>query len=516
MKLPIETQREVLRLASDPTLSNRAIARLAKISHNSVRNIRDRLLMSGECWENLKDLNNDALDARLGLYRSVPKGRKNRPQWPEVHEQLKLPDVTLELLWQEYRVGEPEGLSYPQYTRIYREWVKRQKLSMRQVHAPGDKCFVDFCGRTMPITNPVTGEVSYAQIFVATMGCSGYLFATAVPSQTVSDWLTAHIRALEFFGGVPRYVVPDNLKAAVIKTTREQVVLNRAYAEFSEHYGFQIFPARPNKPKDKSLGEIGVQIVQRYVLARLRSMTFFSIEELNNKIEYWITELNKRVTKTYPVSRQVRFYESDLLAMQVLPERRYSYSQWVYQVRAGSDYHVMYGQHAYSVPYHYANLLVDLRVQDEWLEILHQRKVISTHRIKDERGTSTLSEHLSPSHAYALDTQPEMLIAWAETVGPQTLIFVRNNLQLRRDFASGRKAVIGIRRDVRKGEITVSRLESACTYANELNILSSERLRSIIRNQSDLRPITRKPAPVIEHDNIRGAQYYASQGEELP
>lgn len=202
--------------------------------------------------------------------------------------------MTLDLLWQEYRLGEPEGLSYPQYTRIYRDWVKRQKLSMRQVHAPGDKCFVDFCGRTMPITNPVTGAVSYAQIFVATMGCSGYLFATAVLSQTVSDWLAAHIRALEFFGGVPRYVVPDNLKAAVIKTTREQVVLNRAYAEFSEHYGFQIFPARPNKPKDKSLGEIGVQIVQRYVLARLRSMTFFSIEELNNKIEYWITELNIR------------------------------------------------------------------------------------------------------------------------------------------------------------------------------------------------------------------------------
>lgn len=516
MKLSIETQREVLRLASDPTLSNRAIARLAKVSHNSVRNIRDRLLMSSESWEDLKDLTNDALDARLGLYRQAPQERKNRPHWPEVHEQLKLPDVTLELLWQEYRLGEPEGLSYPQYTRIYREWVKRQKVSMRQVHAPGDKCFVDFCGRTMPITNPVTGAVSYAQIFVATMGCSGYLFATAVPSQTVSDWLTAHIRALEFFGGVPRYVVPDNLKAAVIKTTREQVVLNRAYAEFSEHYRFQVFPARPRKPKDKSLGEIGVQIVQRYVLARLRAMTFFSIEELNNKIDYWITELNKRVTKTYPVSRQVRFCESDLLAMQALPERRYSYSQWIYQVRVGSDYHVNYGQHAYSVPYHYANLLVDMRVHGEWLEILHQRKVISSHLIKGERGTSTLSEHLSPSHAHAQDTQPEMLLAWAATVGPQTLIYVKNNLQMRRDFASGRKAVIGLRRDVRKGDITVLRLESACTYANTLNILSSERLRSIIRNESDLRPMPRKSVPLIEHDNIRGAEYYASQGDELP
>lgn len=129
---------------SDPTLSNRAIDRLVRITHNSVRNIRDRLLMSGECWENLKVLTNDALDAHLGLYRSAPKGRKTKPIGQKRH------DLTLELLWQEYRLGEPDGLSYPQYTRIYREWVKRQKLSMRRVHVPSDKCFVDFCDRTMP------------------------------------------------------------------------------------------------------------------------------------------------------------------------------------------------------------------------------------------------------------------------------------------------------------------------------------------------------------------------------
>ncbi|WP_095158046.1 IS21 family transposase [Pseudomonas sp. Irchel 3E13] len=514
MKLPMHAVREVLRLATDSTLSNRAIGRMAKLSHNSVRKIRDHLALSGELWEDLRGLGDDALAGRLWLSRKAPVNRKARPQWINVHEQMKQADVTLELLWQEYRESEPEGLSYAQYTRLYREWVKLQKLSMRQIHLPGDKCFVDFCGRTVPITNPATGAQSNAQIFVATLGASGYFFATAVPSQSVADWLMCHKRTLEFFDGVPRYIVPDNLKSAVIKNTREQVVLNRAYAEFSDHYNFTVLPARPRKPKDKSLGEIGVQIVQRFVLARLRSTTFFSYEELNEKIMYWVSELNNRVTRTYPKSRTSQFREIEQPALQGLPEQPYSYSQWVYQVRVGNDYHVALGEHSYSVPYHYASQLVDMRVHGEWLEILHKHKVISSHRVNSERGTSTHLEHLSPSHGHFHDSKPEMLIAWAETIGPQTLIYVRNNLEQRRDFASGLKAVIGIMRDVRRGVIPALRLESASAYANSLNILGSERLRSILRNESDLRTVARKPVLPIEHDNIRGAQYYASQGDE--
>lgn len=514
MKLPIYVVREVLRLGADANLSHRFIGRMAKISHNSVRKVRDLLDLRGERWDDLKDLSDDALAEHLGLYSKASSFKKERPQWHVVHEELKKPDVTLELLWQEYRTGDPEGLSYAQYTRLYRGWVKRQKISMRQIHLPGDKCFVDFCGRRMSVIDPATGEVSKAEIFVATLGASGYTFATAVPSQAISDWLTCHKRALHFFEGVPRFVVPDNLKSAVIKNTRDQVVLNRAYAEFSEHYGFKVLPARPRKPKDKSLGEIGVQIVQRFVLARLRAMTFFSYEELNEKIEYWVSELNNRITKTYPKSRFSRFSEIDRPALQSVPEHAYNYCKWVYQIRVGSDYHVTLNDHSYSVPYHYANQLVDVRMQEDWLEIVHQRKVISTHKVSTERGVSTLPEHMSPNHAHYHELKPEMLLTWAASIGPQTLIYAQNNLEQRRDFASGLKAVSGIMRDVRKGIIQASRLESACTFGNSLNILSSERLRSILRNESDLRPIVRSTVPKIEHDNIRGAQYYASQGDE--
>lgn len=514
MRLSIETQREVLRLASDAKLSNRAIGRLAKVSHNTVRTIRDQLSQSGETWEDLRSLDNKAFVARLNSDPRGPINRKVCPQWLEVHEQLRLPDMTLELLWQEFREKEPGGVSYAQFTRLYRGWLNTQKISMRQVHLPGDKMFVDFCGRTMPVTDSATGAVIDSQIFVATLGASGYLFATAVASQTTQDWLRCHVRALEFFEGVPRFVVPDNLKAAVLKTTRDQIVLNRAYSELSEHYGLTITPARSRKPKDKSLGEIGVQIVQRFVLARLRARTFFSLEELNDQISHWISVLNDRVTRTYPKSRLFRFLEIDAPALQPLPERSYNYSQWIYQVRVGGDYHVGFNGRSYSVPYHYANQMVDLRVNDEWLEVSFQRQIISTHRVDTNRGVSTLREHLAPHHGQFHDSQPEMLLSWAEGIGLATLFYVRRNLEERRDFATGLRAVVALRRDVRKGQISPSRLESACTYANSLNILSSERLRSILRNDSDLRPPLKISAPLIEHSNIRGAQYYATQGEE--
>lgn len=514
MRLPIEKQREVLRLAADNKLSNRAIGRLAKVSHNTVRTIRDQQEQSGETWESLRSLDNKAFTARLFSDARGSTNRKVCPQWLEVHDQLRLPDMTLELLWQEFREKEPSGVSYAQFTRLYRAWLNTQKVSMRQVHLPGDKMFVDFCGRTMPITNPVTGIVTTAQIFVATLGASGYLFATAVESQTTQDWLRCHVRALEFFEGVPRFVVPDNLKAAVLKTTRDQLVLNRAYSELSEHYAFTITPARPRKPKDKSLGEIGVQIVQRFVLARLRSRTFFSLEELNEQITYWTGILNDRITRTYPKSRMVRFLEIESPALQPLPERGYNYSQWIYHVRVGSDYHVEFKEHNYSVPYHFANQIVDLRVNDEWLEVSFQRQIISTHQVELGRGVSTLREHLSPNHGHFQDSQPEMLLAWAQSIGPETFFYVKKNLDDRRDFATGLRAVVALRRDVRKGQILSSRLESACAYANSLNILSSERLRSILRNGSDRRPALKISTPLIEHSNIRGAQYYATQGDE--
>lgn len=514
MKISIYTQREIVRLISHGSFSIRAIGRLCHVAPNTVRVVRDALALTRETWETLKELDDVAFSRRLRPQQSCSTLRKAIPQWHEVHEQLRHRDMTLELLWQEFREREPAGVSYAQFTRHYRAWLKQQRLSMRQVHAPGDKLFVDFCGRTMSIIDPATGTKTQAQVFVGTLGCSGYLFATAVASQTTRDWLRCHVLALEHLGGVPRFVVPDNLKAAVIRAQRDSLQLNKAYSELSQHYGFTVLPARPRKPKDKSLAEVGVQIVQRWVLARLRNHAFFSLEELNQQISHWMERLNERTTRTYAKNRLERFLELDAPALQVLPQLRYDYQQWRYQLRVGADYHIEFNQHHYSVPHHLAHQIVDLRVSTEWLEVIHQRRVIAAHRLSDSPGVSTLPEHRAPNHQEFLDLQPEALLAWAELIGPSVREFVHRNLTERQHFATGLRAIAGLRKDMRQEQVPHVRLESACAYALTLNCLSVTRLRAILRNEADLRRPLAPNSSTVEHANIRGAAYYAAQKGE--
>lgn len=512
MKLSPDKLRQVLRVACDARHSNRAVGRLSNVAANTVRALRDLLRLNELGWDQLKDLDDNALVE--ALYRpSANPSRKPVPEWALVHEEMQRRDVTLELLWEEYRLELPEGVSYAQYTRLYRQWRKHCKLSLRQIHRPGEMLFVDFCGRTIPIRNAETGDEWRAQVFVGTLGASGYLFATAVASQDTEDWLRAHTAMLEEIGGVPRFIVPDNLKAGVIRHGKAEIVLNRAYQEFSEHYDFNILPARPRKPKDKSLGEIGVQIVQRWVLARLRHQVFFSLEELNQALAHWMRQLNQRTTRTYPKSRQQRFEELDLHALHPLRADRYPYSRWQYQVRVAEDYHVVHHGHRYSVPYAYAHHLVDLRATAEVLDVFCQRRRIASHVIANGSGITTVPDHMPPHHRYQKDAEPTALLEWGSSIGPATHEYVRRNLMERRDFANGLKAIRALRRDVRQ-EQWHDRLEPACAYALALNSLSYERLHAILRTHADQRRRTAIPSPATAHENLRGAAYYSLESGE--
>jgi transposase len=314
MKLPTSTLRQVLRLLDDPRMSMREIGRICLISPNTAKTIRKLLERKALHWEALCDLDDEQLEKRLF---AGEKGiaRKPTPNWMAVHEELQKDDMTLSLIWEEYRQLYPEGLAYTQFTRHYRTFKRTCKLSLRQIHKPGEKIFVDFCGRTVPIRHAVTGETHEVQVFVASLGASGYLFAVAVASQKLEDWLKAHALLLNHIGGVTCYVIPDNLKAGVLKHCRKDLILNTIYEGFAEHHDFIVLPARPYKPKDKALAEIGVKIVQRWVLARLRNQVFFSLDELNSALGYWMEKLNDKTTRTYPKSRLQRFLELDAPAL---------------------------------------------------------------------------------------------------------------------------------------------------------------------------------------------------------
>jgi transposase len=323
--------------------------------------------------------------------------------------------VTLQLLWEEYKESSPDGYSYTQFRFYYRKYKQMLNPSMRQTHLAGEKLFVDYSGLTMPIYDQRTGEVHYAQIFVAVLGASGYTFVHATHSQTQEDFIYSHVMCYNFFGGVPRVVVPDNLKSAIISNNKNGIVINESYADLNRHYCVAIEPARPYKPKDKPKVEQGVQAIQRYILARFRHHKFFSVDELNDALSLLLDRYNNKIVKHLQKSRTELFREIDQPYLSPLPMNNYTYKQFKI-AKVNQDYHVILHNCNYSVPYKYIKEEVELRYSTQSVSIYHKHKLIATHpRLRRIGDTSTLSEHMPSEHQYVNEKMnPQRLRSWAK------------------------------------------------------------------------------------------------------
>lgn len=513
MRLAASVQRNILSLINKTNFSNREIAQRLGLHHGTVSIVRKKILACGIDYEKLIVLDDNTLKLQLGTSQKKKLSLIDTPDWQKVQKEMQLRDVTLSLLWVEHKVSldkqENQCISYSQFCRQYKSWLKSQRISMRQFHKPGEKMFVDFCGKTIPIFNSNSGEVTVAQVFVAVLGASGYMFAVAVPSQKIKDWIHCHIKAFEFFGGTSQQIVPDNLKSAVIKHTSKEIILNKAYVDMADYYDIIINPARSKKPKDKSLAEVGVQIVQRWALAPLRHRKFFSVDELNTEIEQRLEILNNKTSKKYKQSRQARFIELEQASLQALPLEPYEVAEWKYNIRIPDDYHVQYNKHFYSVPYQHRHQLIDLRITHNIIEVLLSNKRIASHILCEEIGQTTEPSHMPLEHRHFNESDPEMLLKWAEDIGPNTYEWVRQNLQERRDYINGVKSASKLRRWTRE-EQNHDRLESACKFALSINEKTFQRLQNIIRSNSDLRLQSETNSWIKAHENVRGRNYYST------
>jgi transposase len=309
--------REILRLRLHAGLSVRQVRDSLRISIGAIQKVTSAAEQQGIDWSTICTLDDSALakliypqaDARVST-------RLELPEWTTVHKELRKEGVTKHLLWEEYTQQYPNrSYSYPQYCHLYGEWQNKQRRSMRQVHIAGDMLFVDYAGQTVPIVCASTGEIRFAQVFVAVLGASNYTYAEATLTQTLPDWLGSHARAFSFFGGVPKLIVPDNLKSGVTKACRYDPDINAAYHQLAHHYGCAVMPARPRKPQDKAKAELGVQIIERWILARLRHHTFFSLAELNHCIKALLQDVNTRPFKQFSGNRQEWFEQLDKPAL---------------------------------------------------------------------------------------------------------------------------------------------------------------------------------------------------------
>ena len=510
-RVSMQKLKEILRLRFEAGLSGRQVARCTNLSVGVVSKYLRRFGDTELPWP----LPDDIGESELAKALRGPEPQRSlalvEPDFHAIECELRRKGMTRLLLWQEYARDNPERhYSYSRFTVRYKQWRRGQQLSMRQSHLAGERMFVDYCGPTLEVVNPDTGEIRTAQVFVAVLGASSYTFAEATWTQTLPDWIGSHVRAFEFFGGTPAIVVPDNLKSAVSKACRYDPDLNPTYQQMAEHYGVAVIPARPYKPRDKAKAESGVQLVERWIMMRLRHRSFYTLAALNAAIRELLADLNNRTFKKRPGTRRSQFEQIDRPALHALPEAAYAYRH-VKKARVHVDYHVSYEGHHYSVPYQLARQEVMVHAGERTVAIFHQGKQVAVHpRAYHAGGHSTDPEHMAAAHRKHGEWSPQRLLNWAEDIGPHTQALVRHQLESRVHPEHGYRACLGLLSLARK--YGRDRLEAACQRALHIGALRYRNVASILANNMDRVSLEAsspaQPSLPLDHENVRGSEYF--------
>jgi transposase len=496
--------RQILRLAHEG-LPLREIASAVGVPFTTVGDQLRRARAAGLSWPLPPEMDDDAVEELLFGRGPAPETGRPLP----VSKELRGKGVTLMLLWEEYRAEHPEGYSYSQFCLHYRAFAAHLDLPMRQEHRAGERLFVDFPGDRLPIYDRRLGEVAFdAELFVAVMGASSYLYAEAVRSQSLEHWVTAHVHCFEALGCVPRIVVCDNLRSGVSRADRYEPDVNATYADMAAHYQVAVIPTRSRKPRDKAKAEAGVLLAERWILARLRNERFTSLAEANLAVGECVRIINDRPFKKLPGSRRSWFEEIDRPAMAGLPENRYEFARWRVGVKVNIDYHVEWNQHYYSVPHPLVGSRVDLRVTAHTVEVFQANRRVASHLRDDTAGRhSTNDEHMPVAHRKHAEWSPSRILAWAQHTGPNTARLAQEILESRRHPEQGYRSCLGIIRLADR--YSPQRVEAACGRALAVRALSYKSVESILRHGLDNQPL---PTPSTrthpEHRNVRGPGYY--------
>lgn len=498
--------KECLRLLYDSGLSQQATARALGLARSTVWDYRRRAEGSGTGWDELGQLSDEQLEARLFRRPEVCESARPLPDWEVVHRELHSKSyVTLQVLWEEYTATHPEGYSYPRFCAYYRQWAIRHKVYMRQRHVGGKTLFVDYSGKKPSIRNPRTGEDEEVELLVMAWGASQRVYAEAQGSQQLPDWIMGHRRGYEYFGCAPHVEVPDNLKSAVSKACRYDPDLNRTFTEFAEHYGVAVVPARPGKARDKAKVENAVLLAQRWILACLRHRVFYSLAQLNAAIRELVEVFNAKPMQKLRKSRQELFEELDRPNALPLPAEPFEYREWLFPT-VGFDYHVGVEKHYYSVPWTLAKQKVSVRLKEKTVEVFHNRERVALHqRSRTPHTYTTLPEHMPAAHQKHIEWNPARLYRWAQQVGPATHELIQKVIKTKFHPQQGFRPAVGI---LRLGKTYGNdRLECAAAVALRFGFVRVGQMRDLLERGSD-----RHCQPTLTVTNarhIRGREYFA-------
>ncbi|OGC22303.1 hypothetical protein A2291_06055 [candidate division WOR-1 bacterium RIFOXYB2_FULL_42_35] len=512
--------KEVLRLGFREKYSMNKIACCLNVGRSTVQDYFRRFRIAGLSWPLVEELTDELLEQKLFPENLNKKAKRGQINFEYLVGEIKKPDVTLALLWEEYKEQNPNGYQYAQFCNLYRAYRKTLNYSMRQEHKAGEKIFADFGkGDAVTLLNPKSGHRIPVNLFVGVWGASNHTFVEAViGGESLANWLNCSADAFEYFGCCSKAIVPDNPKSVISKACRYEPDVNASYAEFASHYDVAVLPARPGHPKDKAKAEVGVKLAKRWILARLRNRVFYSLGELNEAISELLESFNNKVMKRFKKSRWELFETLDQPNAKPLPEKRYEFAQWK-KVRVNIDYHLEFDDHYYSVPYTLIKQELEIKISSRLIEVFKKGKRICSHRrsYDSRQRTVTVPDHMPKSHREHLEWTPSRILQWAERYGQSVKELVEKIMAERAFPEQGYRACLGIIRMERK--FSANKLNKACARALKYRVHSYSGVKNILLNNlGDLEDETTTTTnlPAIQHENIRGPEYYQGLSSLAP
>lgn len=492
--------KQILRLHHENGWPMRRIAEVLDAGAATVHNVLTQARRAGVSWPQAEGMDEAEL-MRILYPRSGCAGRADEVDYAWVRGQLGLKSVTLKLLWQELCERQGYAHSYAWFCRCYNAWAKEGRRSMRMDHVPGDMAYVDYSGLTAAV------GVRRAQIFVGALGVSHYTYARAAWTQGLEDWLVCNTQMLEYFGGAPNLIVPDNLKSAVSKACRYDPDANGVYQQWAAHYDVAVMPARPYRPKDKAIVENAVQQVQRWVLAPLRNQRFERLSQLNQAVRGRIEQLNERPFSDRPGSRREIFESVDRPALRPLPLAPF-HALDIRTAKVGYDYHVQYARHWYSVPHELVGKAVEIRADADVVTVFFKGRQVCMHVRQPQHGHSTVDSHMPRAHEFMHKWTAERIEGWAAEVGEDCRAFVQAKISGARHIQQVSRKALGLLSLSR--EYDNVRLNAACRIANQQGLSRLAQIREILTNGADLRCQSAELDLQLpqDHENLRGADQF--------
>lgn len=504
--------RQILRFHSRG-VSKLKIAEQTGVARNTIKKYIKEFSQSGLSFLEVNELCDKDLEDLFVKPESTPVNKKLEilfDLFPSMDKVLKKKGMTRQLVWEDYKRTYPNGLGRSQFNYYFSQWKAQVNPTMRMEHKAGDKLYVDFAGDKLSIVDKQTGEVQYVEVFVAILGASQLTYVEAVMSQQKEDFIGACEGALLYYGGVPAAIVPDNLKSAVTKSSKYEPVLNDAFADFAQHYSTTILPARAYRPRDKALVENAVRIVYTRIYAKIRSGTYFTLEELNAAIRVALEEHNSTLLTGRNYSRREQFEEIERAALSPLPLLRYELKKEIF-VTVMKNGHVSLNadKHYYSVPYRFIGKKVKLMFSRSVVEIFYHYERIAIHkRLKSPYNYTTDKEHLASAHRFVSDWTPERFLSWGASIHEDVQLYILKILDRKQHPEQAYKSCVGILSFAKK--VGNERLTKACQRALGYGIYNYKTIQSILEKGMDKYDDDQENEKIQmpSHDNIRGENYY--------